>query len=144
MTELNVFEDATSGYLVLENEGRVVKATPQQAIGLLASLARRFGYSLTPIQQEQDSIEKNRAVSENNKEKTIEVAQESEENVTEEESDDLEVEELFDDSPVKPTSKLPVKKSSGIPSSTRPLNVAKQVEAKMMQQRSPGKIGMNF
>lgn len=151
MTELNVFEDAASGYIVFENEGRIVKATPQQAMGLMVSLARRFGYELVQArpEQKQNLIPKK----EEQIKQPIEVAQEeTEQEQTNEDSDeegDEEVEELFEETqPAPQPQKVAVKKPNTPPNppppSTRPLNVAKQVEAKMLAQRSPGRVGKSF
>lgn len=146
MTELNVFEDQNSGYIVLENEGRIVKATPQQAIGLMVSLARRYGYQLSPLnpQQNQNVVPKNQ---EGEQETPIQ-AQVEEESLeeTEEQEDDDEVEELFEDnnpSPPQPAKKV-VPKTPTPPPPPPPKNVAAQIQQKMMQQRSPGKVGKNF
>ncbi len=151
MTELNVFEDAASGYIVFENEGRIVKATPQQAMGLMVSLARRFGYQIVQPQQEQETPHTKPTLPVGAKEDIDIIAKneteevETEETESEEEGDE-EVEELFEETQPVP-QKVAVKKPSTPPPPpppARPLNVAKQVEAKMLAQRSPGRVGKSF
>lgn len=140
MTELNVFEDQASGLIVLESDGRVVKATPQQAIGLMASLARRYGFQLVQPNQQQDTnvVPKNQ---EGEQETPVQArVEEAEEETEEQEDDDEEVEELFEEN-TQPTPKAVPKKTLPPPP---PKNVAAQIQQKMMQQRSPGKVGKSF